>query len=216
MPALGGFRAGWGRRGEGQAAAGGSHGLGMSGEEGGQGAAIHCPVSGWVLVSVRGAGSDRGSEVSDVQNWRSFVPILAQELAGNGGERERGGGWQEREREEFIDNQQEPFACRAPTRGLQVEVIEPGALSVLQQAAYFREAKAVLGAHGSNLANMVFMPDGAAAVEVHRPAGERGPRFNNFWHTAAALGLRYHFVTAAEGFFLLPRHAAEIAFFLLA
>jgi hypothetical protein len=213
MPALGDFRAGWGRRGEGPAAAGGSPGLGVSGD-GGRGG-VQFPGVGWVLVSVRGAGSDRGSEVSDVQNWTSFVPILSQALAGNGEERMGGGGGGEREREEF-DSQPEAFASRAPTRDLEVRVIEPGALSVLQQAAYFREAKAVLGAHGSNLANMVFMPDGAAAVEVHRPAGEKGPRYNNFWHTAAALGLRYHFVTAAEGFFLLPRHAAEIALFLLA
>ena len=42
-----------------------------------------------------------------------------------------------------------------------------------------------------------------------------GPRYNNYWHTAAAMGLRYHFVTASEGFALWPRHAAEIALFLL-
>jgi len=50
--------------------------------------------------------------------------------------------------------------------------------------------------------------------KVHRPANERGPRYNNFWHTAVSLGMRYQFVTAASGFVLTPPQIEEIAGFL--
>jgi len=129
-----------------------------------------------VLVSVRGGGSNRGSEVSDVQNWAEFVPVLG--------------------------------------RGASVETLEPGTLSLQQQAAAFSRASAVLGAHGSNLANIVWLQQGGAVVEVHRPAHERGPRYNNFWHMAGALGLRYRFVVAAPGFLLTSAHADDVAQFL--
>lgn len=112
-----------------------------------------------VLLSVRGPGSDRGSEISDVQNWGEFLPVLARAFAQEIGVT-RGGapGGEEGD-------------------GGEVEAVDPGRMSLREQARAFSLASAVVGAHGSNLANIVWLRDGGAVVEIHRPARERGPRY---------------------------------------
>lgn len=162
------------------------HWLDDSNEKGG-GSEQTRAARGRVLVSMRGPGSDRGSEISDVQNWGEFVGALrrayAQEL-------------------------------RCGSAEAKVQAVEPGEMSLMQQAEQFSSASAVVGAHGSNLANIVWLQEGGAVVEIHRPAQERGPRYNNFWYMAGALGLRYRVVVAAQGFLLAPSHAQDIARFL--
>ena len=156
---------------------------------------------GDILVSVRGEGSERGGEVSDVQNWAEVLPALRLALAhmsaqsvhaGVGGGRARG------------TNVAVP----------EVRQVQPGAMTLMEQAAAFASAGALVGAHGSNLANLVWLRAGAALVEVHRPPAERGPRYFNFWHSAAALHVRYLFVAAAPGFRLRASHVHDIARFL--
>jgi hypothetical protein len=125
------------------------------GEGEGEGAARYGEVSGGsggrrVLVAVRGRGSERGSEVSDVQNWREVVPVLQTELQqmhGRDFRQVRGSG--------------------VRLSG-EVRAVEPATMRLEEQAVAFASAGAILGAHGSNLANMIWLPSRAAVVEVGR------------------------------------------------
>ena len=139
---------------EGEARAGRSALVGAGGQEGLGGRRV--------LVSVRGPGSERGSEISDVQNWGEFLPVLARAFAQQIGETRGGAPGGE---------------GGAGGVGWGVEAVEPGKMSLAEQARAFSLASAVVGAHGSNLANIVWLRDGGAVVEIHRPARERGPRY---------------------------------------
>lgn len=67
------------------------------------------------------------------------------------------------------------------------EIVVPGALTFRQQAALFREARLVVGAHGAGMANIVFCERGAFVLEL-MPAHNA----NGCYRTVAALcGLRY-------------------------
>ena len=67
------------------------------------------------------------------------------------------------------------------------EIVVPGALTFHQQAAVFREAALVVGAHGAGMANIVFCERGAFVLEL-MPAHNA----NGCYRTVAALcGLRY-------------------------
>ncbi|GAN77302.1 glycosyltransferase family 61 protein [Acidisphaera rubrifaciens] len=67
------------------------------------------------------------------------------------------------------------------------EIVVPGALTFRQQAALFREARLVVGAHGAGMTNIVFCEPGAVILEL-MPAHN----VNGCYRTVAALcGLRY-------------------------
>lgn len=66
------------------------------------------------------------------------------------------------------------------------EAVNPGGLSIREQAALFGEAEMVVGPHGAALTNMLFLPQGAAVLEL--AARPWGPLF---YSLAAACELRY-------------------------
>jgi capsular polysaccharide biosynthesis protein len=68
------------------------------------------------------------------------------------------------------------------------EVVDPGALSVREQAALFAGAEAVVAPHGSALTNLVFCQPGTAVLEIF-PADYFDVAF---WTTATVAGCRYH------------------------
>lgn len=55
---------------------------------------------------------------------------------------------------------------RALLVGRGFEAVDPGELSVAEQVRTFATAEVVVGAHGAALANLVFLPPGAAVVEL--------------------------------------------------
>ena len=76
-------------------------------------------------------------------------------------------------------------------RGFKVEVVTFGQLPFKQQIATVADAAGLVGLSGSDLVNAMFMPDGAALVEVfplNRGAPIINPELHNF---ARMLGLTY-------------------------
>ena len=74
-------------------------------------------------------------------------------------------------------------------RAAHVHVVaaEPGQLTLADQVLLGRTASVVVGPHGSNLANLAFVHEGASLVEI-LPAGMQTPWFSDF---CAASGIRY-------------------------
>lgn len=104
---------------------------------------------------------------------------------------ERGHGGEGEEREVVNWGQASAWIREGLQEGWVLARAEPGEYPLEQQACLFSRAEGVAGAHGSNLANMVWMRVGGRLVEVLKPADMPGPRHSNFWHVAAAMGLRY-------------------------
>lgn len=81
-------------------------------------------------------------------------------------------------------------------------------LSVREQIELFAQARVIIGAHGSGLANMVFAAPGTQVLELM----PQKSLFPVFWHLAAALGLSYwlHAVPGVSKFDNFSVPAAEI------
>jgi len=74
--------------------------------------------------------------------------------------------------------------------------IDPGALSVREQIGAFSCAELVVAPHGAALTNLVFLPPGAAVVELF-PAGCVLP---DFWRLACGVpDVRYRYLSAPGG-----------------
>ena len=65
--------------------------------------------------------------------------------------------------------------------------VDPGALSVAQQAALFADAGIVVGAHGAALTNAIFMGEGAGLIELTHT----GRVVNTYHEVAGAAKLNY-------------------------
>jgi hypothetical protein len=74
--------------------------------------------------------------------------------------------------------------------------IKPERLPYSEQVRRFSEAEVVVGAHGSGLANAVFMARGTGVCEL-APAGLNAAKVPNFWHLAACGGQRYGLCVAS-------------------
>jgi hypothetical protein len=67
------------------------------------------------------------------------------------------------------------------------EAVDPGAITVAEQAVLFAEASIVVGPHGGGLTNVVFCAPGTVVVELLSPLGQT----LCFWTLANTAGLRY-------------------------
>jgi capsular polysaccharide biosynthesis protein len=74
--------------------------------------------------------------------------------------------------------------------------IRPERLPYSEQLRRFSEAEVVVGAHGSGLANAVFMARGTGLCEL-APAGLNNAKVPNFWNLAACGGQRYGLCVAS-------------------
>lgn len=81
------------------------------------------------------------------------------------------------------------------------EAVNPGALSIPEQAALFAQAEMVVGPHGAALTNMLFLPQGAVLLEL--AARPWGPLF---YGLAAACGLHYMALGSQWDFYPVNRH----------
>lgn len=77
-------------------------------------------------------------------------------------------------------------------RGFETVVLE--ALSVREQVAAFADAAVVVAPHGAGIANLVFLPDGAAVVEL----APRSVLHPIAWVLSKAAGCRYGAVFSAD------------------
>jgi hypothetical protein len=132
-------------------------------------------------------------------------------------ERSKGGGGEEGERRE-VSNWVEaaPWIKNGlDAQGIDWNVVrsEPGLYPLEFQACIFSSVGAVVGAHGSNLANIVWMRKGGRVVEVLKPKDVPGPRHSNFWHVATALDLAHFALVSSPGFEISREQAATIANF---
>ena len=82
----------------------------------------------------------------------------------------------------------------AALRGRGFEVVDPGTMTVAEEAAFFRGVDVVVGVHGAGLTNMVFARPGATVVELT----PRGLVFPTFVKLAAAAGIRHRMVPGVE------------------
>ena len=67
------------------------------------------------------------------------------------------------------------------------EAVDPGTLTVAEQAQLFAEAATVVGPHGGGLTNIVFCTPGTVVLELLSPLGQT----LCFWTLANTAGLRY-------------------------
>ena len=74
--------------------------------------------------------------------------------------------------------------------------IKPERLPFPEQLRRFSEAEVVVGAHGSGLANAVFMARGTGVCEL-APAGLNAAKVPNFWNLAACGGQHYGLCVAS-------------------
>lgn len=81
------------------------------------------------------------------------------------------------------------------------EAVNPGSLSIPEQAALFAEAEMVIGPHGAALTNMLFLPQGAVVLEL--AARPWGPLF---FGLASACGLHYMALGSQWDFYPANRH----------
>eukprot|EP00960_Hanusia_phi_P027865 747091-Hanusia_phi.AAC.3 len=124
-----------------------------------------------LLIARREAEEERGGARSDLENWDQVLL------------------WMEERKERRKISLTKIFPGRESLEE-QVESCDGSSLFDAQQVCSFSSAEALLGSHGSNLANMLWMRRGSIVFEIHKPASERGPVFGNFWHMAEALELR--------------------------
>lgn len=137
-----------------------------------------------LVTSERSRGDDGGdSERREVSNWGDAAPWMESSLLSLGGK-----GW---------------YVFR----------FEPGRYPLEMQACVFASVGAVVGAHGSNLVNIVWMRQGGRVIEVFKPRDVPGPKYSTFWHTASALGLAHFAVISSPGFEISREQAATIAGF---
>jgi len=81
------------------------------------------------------------------------------------------------------------------------EIFYPEQHSFLEQVAIFSQVKYLVGTHGSGLTNLLFMPNGASILELHKDkTNELDHPSPLFWYMADALGINYyHQLCGTEG-----------------
>ena len=84
---------------------------------------------------------------------------------------------------------------------LNLEVVGPAGLTVVEQVEAYRRAEVVIGTHGAGFANTLWAPAGCHVVEivpidVHL---DFQCGLTPFWHVAELLGLRKHAFIAYAG-----------------
>jgi capsular polysaccharide biosynthesis protein len=87
-----------------------------------------------------------------------------------------------------VENEVEVLEALAPYG---FERVDPGKMTVAEQARLFAEAEFIIGAHGAALTNLVFCPPGTAVIELFPPD------YVNvcYWALASAMGnLRYRYL----------------------
>lgn len=72
--------------------------------------------------------------------------------------------------------------------GYRAEFVDFGSLPVKEQIALANQASVLIGASGGAMTNLVWLPDGAAVIDVH--CGSQ-PSYNCLWHISSCLGLNY-------------------------
>jgi hypothetical protein len=83
---------------------------------------------------------------------------------------------------------------RLARRGFELVTLEN--LSVLEQAALFARAEAIVAPHGAGLTNLVFCSPGAAVVELFHPTWV----CDCYWQVSGHLGLRHEVILAKKGY----------------
>src|SRR4051794_41876692 len=76
--------------------------------------------------------------------------------------------------------------------------VKPEELPYSEQLRRFSEAEVVVGAHGSGLANAIFMARGTGLCEL-APARLNAAKVPSFWNLAACGGQRYGLCVASGG-----------------
>jgi len=104
--------------------------------------------------------------------------------------------WKNQKQREIITNATE-LANAMRARGYSnIEIYSPENKTLIQcipcQLDLFRQTKLLIGCHGAGLANMLFMPPGAAVVEISTKQRDEDPIFGIFTQQAFALGLRFY------------------------
>lgn len=75
------------------------------------------------------------------------------------------------------------------------EIIEPGKLSIHEQAALMQQSKVVIGTHGAALSNLVFCQPGVAVIEIFSPDYFRT---DCYYTLSAALKLNYWYLVGEK------------------
>ena len=80
-------------------------------------------------------------------------------------------------------------------------IFYPEKHTFLDQVAIFSQTKYLIGEHGSGITNMLFMPDGASLLELHKDkTNELDHPSPLFWYLADALNINYyHQLCTTEG-----------------
>ena len=86
--------------------------------------------------------------------------------------------------------------------GAGFEKVVPELLSFDEQAALFKGAECIVGAHGAGLTNLIFSPPGCRIIEFRNPTYDQGETYqarggNIFWRLSQFLDFEYHAVFAA-------------------
>lgn len=143
----------------------------------------------WAAVGnhYRGTASGRGA---DQRLWREFAKFMALRLLGYDPPQQSGLvvvlNRRLRPDSRAILNEWDLTLALRET-GFQAISTEPGTLTLAQQVLIARSAQVIIGPHGSHLANLAFVHDGVALIEV-QPDGMQSPWFQGF---AQAVGVRY-------------------------
>lgn len=135
----------------------------------------------------RGTVAGRGS---DQRLWREFATFMAMRLLGYDPPQQSGlvvllNRKMKPDSRAILNEWDATLALREA--GIHVITAEPGTLTLAQQVFIGRSAQVFIGPHGSNLANLAFVHDRAALIEV-QPDGMQSPWFQGFAHD---VGVRY-------------------------
>ncbi|HZY36651.1 MAG TPA: glycosyltransferase family 61 protein [Mucilaginibacter sp.] len=73
------------------------------------------------------------------------------------------------------------------------ETFHPEKFSFLEQVAIFSRVRYLVGEHGSGLTNLLFVPEGASLLELHKDkTNELDHPSPLFWYMAEGLGIHYY------------------------
>ena len=143
----------------------------------------------WAAVGhhYRGTAAGRGA---DKHLWRDFARFMALRLLGYDPPQQRG-------LVVLLNRRMAPdsrailnewdLTLTLRQAGIHAVSAEPGTLTLPQQVLLGRSGHVFIGPHGSNLANLAFVRDGAALIEV-QPDGMQSPWFQGF---SQDVGIRY-------------------------